>query len=241
MPFYKTICWGGLILLFTVAGCAPVYIPSARQTHLLNEKGEASAAVYSGTNGTDAQLAYAVSDHFGVIGATSFDWGNGSESDGDYHEHWYGEAGLQYQTALGQVGRFEFMGGAGTGSATSRDVYSFNNTQNEVRATGKFNKLFVQSNIGLESKVIETGLAMRLGHVMYNEFETSRSRYATDLKATFFEPALFARLGWEEVKIEGQIGYSRPLSSENDIGFEYQPFFLTLGAHLNLKAIFDQK
>jgi len=224
----------GLLL----AGCAPVYIPSAQQTHLLDKKGETSFAVYTGINGVDVQAAYAFSDDFGAQAAGSF--GKHEEKgNNDYQSHKYGEVGLQYYHGFGN-GRFELMGGFGFGSATAVDNFDFFETPNQIKATGKYNKYYLQPNIGVESGIFEGGLALRLGHVVFTEFETNSSRYTQNKSATFFEPALFARLGWKNIKIEGQLGFSRPLNGDSDVGFDYEPAIFSLGLHLNFDTFAGQ-
>ena len=225
--------YGCLVLTVIAAGCAPVYVPSARHTHQLNEKGEASFSGHSGTNGADFQLAYAVTDHIGVLGAASFARDDERE-DQDFHKHTYGEIGVQYHDNIGGIGRFEFLSGFGRGSASSVDTYTFDDSPSEIRATGKYGKFFVQPNIGLETDIVDAGLAFRFGHVIFTEFETSNATYNENESATFFEPGLFVRRGWQTVKLEGQIGYSVPMQDENQVAFDYEPFFLSLGIQLKL-------
>lgn len=232
----KRLAWTLFAGTMLLQACTPVYIPSARHTHLLDEKGEVSAALMSGTNGLDLQGAYAVSDRIGVAAAASFGT-NDEEGSDDFHEHSYGELALEYFVPLGRVGRLEILGGGGTGSATSVDSYGFSGSDQPVQATGKYNKLFVQSNIGLETGSIETGLALRLGRVTFTEFETTSITYSDSEAATFFEPAAFARIGSKNIKVEGQVGTTRLLQYDRSVAFEYRPFLITLGVHLSLSSL----
>lgn len=232
----RLLSFGILMALLPVSqACAPVYIPTARHAHQLDHNGELSGAVLMGTNGVDAQAAFAVSDHVGIAGAGSF--GDNAEGTEDYHEHSYGELAIEYFSPIGKIGRFELLGGGGSGSATSVDKYGFTGTSKEVQATGKYNKLFLQSNIGLETNAIEMGVALRLGHVMFTEFETSSNTYDEFDAGTFFEPALYARLGWENIKIEGQVGTTGLLQDEEDIIFDYRPALVSVGLHFNLSTL----
>jgi len=224
---------GCLILSVIAVGCAPVYVPNARHTHQLNERGEMSLSGHSGTNGADVQGAYAVSDNIGVLAAVSIARDDENESQ-DFHRHTYGEIGIQYHTTLGKIGRVEMMGGYGRGSASAVDTYNFNETPSKVKATGKYGKFFVQQNIGLETKVVDVGLALRLGHVIFTEFETNNAIYDDNKSATFFEPGLFVRLGWQTVKLEAQLGYSVPIQGDNQVKFQYEPFFVSFGVQLKL-------
>lgn len=223
-------------ILVVMEACAPVYIPSARHTHLLDKRGELNGAILTGTNGADLQGAYAVSSRVGVVAAASFGT-NDEEGSLDYHEHSYGELALEYFRPFGRIGRFEFLGGGGMGSATSVDNYTFGSTDQQVQATGKYNKLFIQSNIGLETSWIETGVALRLGHVTFTEFETSSTIYRESESGTFFEPALFARMGGKNIKIEGQFGTTGLLQDEQDVAFDYRPLYFSIGMNLNLSPL----
>lgn len=215
-------------------------MPSAHQTPLLNKKGEVSAGVYSGTNGTDIQLAYAASDHIGVLAAGSFYHSDRAGST-EGHGHSYGELGVQYHRALGRVGRLELMTGMGTGSAYSNGTYSFANTTSSVKATGDYNKIFIQSNIGLETEVIDLGVSSRFGHAMYSQFETDETVFNERRSATFWEPSLFTRLGWKGIKLEVQLGSSVPMKEEAQVEFDYQPFFFTIGLNINLDDVRSQE
>lgn len=223
-----------LCALITAAGCAPVYVPNARHTNLMDKRGEASASGYAGVNGTDIQLAYAVSDDIGLLAAGSFGENESKTSD-DYHKHKYGELGMQYQQDFG-IGRVEVIGGFGKGSATSVDTYEFI-TESEVQATGQYNKLFLQPNIGLETNLLDAGLALRLGHVIFTEFETSSDRYTENQQSTFFEPAVFARMGWKNVKLEAQVGATKSLQHETEVAFDYILPYMSMGIRLNMNLI----
>lgn len=207
-----------------ISGCASVYIPSAQHTHLMDKKGELHIAGHGGTNGGDIQGAYAVSDRMGVIAAASF----GSSDEGDFHEHSFVEGGATYFRPLGKIGRYEVLAGLGVGSAEALTQYDFFGPQ-EIKATGDYTKVFLQNNFGLETGALETGLALRLGQVVFTEFETSSSRYDESENGTFFEPAIFARLGWKNIKLESQVGISKPL--QESVAFDYRLINVSLGLH----------
>lgn len=213
------------VVLFSISGCASVYIPSAQHTHLMNKKGELHAAAYGGTNGTDIQGAYAISDRMGLVAAASFG-SSDEEGDDDYHKHSYIELGATYFRPLGNIGRYEALGGLGAGSSESVTQYNFFGPQ-KVQATGDYTKIFVQNNFGLETGPLETGLALRLSHVVFTEFETSGMTYNESEAGTFFEPAIFARLGWKNVKVETQVGVLGPL--QESVAFDYRVLNISLG------------
>jgi len=174
-----------LVFLLIGSSCAPVYVPNARQTNMMSKKGELHASAQAGSNGGDLQVAYAGSDKFGLFGSASFKSDEGSDnSDGDFHEHRYGEMGVVYYRPFGKIGRFEALAGFGFGQAEAVDQYEVFGPQ-QVRATGRYNKFFTQANIGLETDPFETGLALRLGQVTFTEFETSNTSLQESESGTF--------------------------------------------------------
>lgn len=226
------------ILLLIQSSCAPVYVPNTYHSYLMDQKGDLHAAVYTGTNGIDIQGGYAVSENVGLVAAASFgkredDTNSDGSLDADFHKHNYGEFGLSYFHPFGGVGRFEALGGFGFGSAETVTQYDFFGPE-VVRATGSYNKFFVQSNVGLETGALEAGVAIRLGQVVFNEFETSDETYGDSEAGTFFEPGVFARVGWKNIKIESQFGLSGLLQDE--VAFDYEPGILSIGLHLQLNT-----
>jgi hypothetical protein len=73
-----------------------------------------------------------------------------------------------------------------------------------------------------------------MNQIVFSKFETSITTYNDKEAATFFEPSIFARLGWERLKIETQMGISTPL--QQDIGFQYEPLTFSLGIRYNWNA-----
>ncbi|MDZ7682360.1 MAG: hypothetical protein U5J63_11775 [Fodinibius sp.] len=214
-----------------------MYVPSARHTHQLNEKDEFVAAGYAGSNGTDVQLAYAATDHIGILAAVSFR--NAQHDEGEFNRnHRYGELGMQYHYELGEMGRVEFITGYGRGSSTSDNFWASDSSSRDGRVTGDYHKIFLQPNIGLESSWVETGLALRIGYVGYLDFRPDLPSRSDNTSATFFEPAFYLRLGSEDIKVEGQVGYSSVIQREQDLAFGYEPLFVSLGMHLRLSTIF---
>ena len=178
------------------------------------------------------QLAYAVSDKFGFFGSGSLKSDEASgNSDTDFHEHRYGEMGAIYYRPFGDIGRFEALAGLGFGEAEAVDQYEVFGPQ-QVRATGLYNKFFTQANIGLETDPFETGLALRMGQVTFTEFETSNNSLQGSESGTFFEPAVFARLGWQNLKLESQLGIAGLLQDE--VAFDYESLFFSVGLHFQL-------
>lgn len=223
------------MLLFLFQACAPIYVASSHQTPLLDKKGELNGKVQAGTHGIDVQGAYAFSDHLGMTAAGSFaelEAVQGGTVNENYHKHSYGEAALTYFRPIGGIGRFEIMSGLGLGESSAVETLTFSGA--EERTTGKYNKLFVQSNIGLETNFIEAGLALRLAQVTFTEFATETLIYEETEGGTFFEPAAFVRLGWKNIKLESQVGVNALL--QEDAYFPYQMMHFSMGINVNLNT-----
>ncbi len=236
----RHIIYTVLAVFLFLQGCAPIYVPNASHSHLLDKKKEFNANARAGTNGFDLHGAYAFSDNLGVVGGASFGSQEVTHSDGsvneDFHEHTYGELGMTYFRPFGKIGRFELLGGLGFGSSSSVDDFDFLNLNQgeEVRTTGKYNKVFGQSNIGIETGFVEAGLAVRLAQITFTEFETNSQIITEAESGTFFEPAAFARFGSNNFQVEAQYGVATPLNRD-ELPFSFEPFWLSVGVNINLK------
>lgn len=217
----KLILGTVLLINMVLSACSPLYIPSAKHTHFLDTEGEANVAAYSGTNGFDIQGAYAITPKLGVVTAISAANKTDSSSNTE-HQHFAIEAGVDYYKKLGDKGRFEALAGLGFGNAEAVKT---------ITTKGSFSNFFLQSNIGFESRALDVGLAMRMNQVVFYKFETSNTTSNNSEAATFFEPSLFARLGWERLKLEVQMGLATPL--QRDINFQYESLTVALGIRYN--------
>src|SRR5690606_62206 len=139
-----------------IQACSPVYIPNNSNVPLFTEKGEIQLGAYHGTNGTDLQAAVSIVDHLAVMG--NFEISVHEDEDPDkHHKHRFGELGIDFYDTFGKMGRFEFYGGYGRGKSEAYDDFNFWNssTNDMVRAEGKFERWFLQGNIGMGNKIFE--------------------------------------------------------------------------------------
>jgi len=214
------------------SSCAPVYIPNAVNSPLFGEQGEMHINAQAGTNGLDLQTAYAVAPHFALMLNGSYM--NESSDDpefSDYHKHLFGEAGLGFYTALRGAGRFEIYGGLGMGEAISYDEYLFFEIPQALRARGQYHRAFLQTGIGASTDIFDGGFVVRAAYVRFNHFTADYLDDTLQKDVTednfYFEPVLYARIGWKWIKFQIQGGLSFPMTEESVL--EHQPFLINMG------------
>jgi len=215
-------------LILLAASCAPAYVPNVINAPLLTNKGEFQASVHTGTSGFDPQFAYAITNNIGIMANASFlDMTSDTTSTADfYHRHFFVEFGPGYYKNLKHGFKFETFTGYGFGKIESEYENSLWSDRSEVSTT----RFFVQPTFGYTSKLVDLGLSARLVFVNFEQNSVENA-------GVLIEPAFTAKLGWDHVKIVGQIGLAYPLSEE-DINFTFQPGLFSLGLMLDFGKIF---
>jgi hypothetical protein len=224
--------------MMTFISCAPVYTPNTVNAPLFEEKGDANLSLTTGTNGVDLQTSYAITEHIGVVANGSFSGREGESDTSGFHKHAFGELGGVYYLPIGESGRFEILGGFGSGNATTISHYNFFGPRKK-KATGFYHRFFMQMDLGLISKVFDGGLSIRAAHVNFHRFETDDNKSKQNISSLFMEPALTMRLGWKYIKLHSQLGLSFPLQNPEQEypGFDWQPFIFNIGIHLNMNVL----
>lgn len=220
------------IALLWLTSCAPVYVPNTINAPQLTDQGELSGTVTTGVSGLDVQLSYAVSDNFGVMVNTSFDFGDTSET--NYHEHAFGEVGFGYLTKFGELGTMNIFGGYGLGSSAASDEYTFITDQLK-HARGLYHRMFVQSDVGIKSNVFEGGIGFRTAYVSFYQVRGEADDYSLSEDNLFLEPIVYLRVGAPNVKVHSQLGFSASLFS--DYAFDYVPFIFNIGLTFRLNTM----
>lgn len=195
--------------------CSPSYVPNVVNTPLLSNKGEVQMGVHTGFSGIDPQLAYAVTNHFGLMLNGSFA-NRTSDSTDNYHKHRFGEMGVGYFTEFLDNGRFEVFTGFGAGDLRANLENGLFYSFSDVNA----NRFFIQPAIGAKTNVFDASFAPRL--VLINLRQGQQH-----LSAVLIEPTITAKLGYKYVKAVFQFGISIPVSSTEN--YFYQPFLLSIG------------
>ena len=209
--------------------CSPEYIPNMANTPLFSEKGDLQANLAGGVSGTDVQLAYAVTDHVGLMANGSFS-DRTSDTTNDFHKHTLLEFAGGYYDRVGGHGRYEIFGGFGTGRI---EGYWEDSPLDDPVSDARFLKLFIQPAVGLTSDFADASVGSRLLLVRtdYNEDDPD----AEAKIHPFFEPFITARLGFKYVKVVSQLGLSVPI--REDLPFDYQPLIFNVGLHFNINTL----
>jgi hypothetical protein len=219
---YFSVCF---VLLLGYA-CSPAYIPNTVNSPLFSNKGEFNAAISAGTSNFDPQLSYALTNHMGIVLNGSFA-NRKSDSTDDFHKHTIVELGAGYYTKLDETFRFEAFGGYGMGKVDGKFTFIVaNNVQN-----ARFNKIYIQPAIGATSDFFDFSIATRFSFINMNL--TDPDYNGKNKFSLFVEPVLTGKLGYKNVKLIGQMGFSFSTKKEMELQYEYQPFMISIGLQLN--------
>jgi len=219
-------------LLF--ASCKTVYHPNTVNTPLLSQRGELRAYADPG----NVQLAYAVSDHLGLM-ANGYFVREQTESNSIRGNGGLIEAGLGYYRPLGSF-IFETYAGAGRGSVEFREIRQENGTSVTREFSAGGTRFFLQPSIGYAGSIFEIALTPRFAAGKYDNVQTNYSTqdqidgnfYQVDRPVWMFvEPALTMRAGYKWVKLQGQFGFSAKLNSEP---LSYKSSFVQAGVIFDL-------
>ena len=217
-------------ILVGLFSCSPEYLPNMASTPVFEDKGEIQANIGAGISGIDAQMAYAVTDHIGVMANTSFR-SQTSDTTDDFHKHNFAEFGTGYYTNITKKATISIYGGYGFGNVKSLD--EDNLIDNDV-TDADFNRIFLQPAFGVTTKHFDASFTPRLVFVdvKYNEEVLNEAKGFHPI----IEPVLTTRFGFENVKFITQAGLSLPFNTEK-LDFDIQPFIISVGVHLNLDLI----
>lgn len=246
-PLKRACISASAAFLLLLSSCQPIYRPTVVNQPMVSGKGDIQASGHIGTNGTDVQLAGAVSDHIVLIGDYNrYSMESEDDSTSGYEqEHRSFEFGGGYYTHIGEGvrssdnsgGVIELIGGYGNGKASHySDVW----THRFATVTGQYHKFFFQPGIAYHHEIFDGGFTSRLTGIDYYEVK-ARDQQGGNIQPTsskgmdvFFEPALTGRVGYRYVKFQFQTGLSIPLDSEPH--YDYQPFMFSVGLHIDISS-----
>lgn len=228
-----------------LSSCAPqIYVPNTRNTPLFREQGEFQGTVTL-TTGIEGQLAFALSDHVGVMANGSFLSDDVPEQDYT-RKHQYFEGGLGYFNATRKY-RTELYAGYGIGEGTSFAQYYFFTPafgQKDLVATGKFNRIFVQPTLGTNNRGFNMAFTARLSFVDFTEFSSNDNNPALNAVTIqpdegpqfFIEPAVTGKVPLVG-NLQGIFQLGLNVAIPNTAYFDYVPIQFAVGIQLNTGSL----
>lgn len=221
-------------LLFSAvlcSSCATVYVPNARNVPLFSEAGQLSASAGLGT-GINAQLAYAVTDHFAIMGSYLYA-NNKRTGETQYRSQELGEFGLGYYHRRRIA--FEIYGGLGWGKGYGQDSsFAFLGSNDKFEtARGRYYRAFIQPSIGIGRGVFRAAFTTRFSVVNFTSLKLQTNFHdepTPNRSEAFFEPAVTVRLfpiRTIDACLFTQVGMSIPFN--NYKGFDHEGAQFSMG------------
>jgi len=233
-----------ILLLFTLASCSSIYIPSVPNTPMLTTQGEIAAGAHMSLKGNfNFNSAYAVSNHVAVLANGAI---MSNERDKRDIKHKMIEIGGGYFNTFGPDNNriLEIYGGIGSGR-TERIFRELD--KNDVLIStdlqeAKYDKKFIQVNYS--SKKVDNlrlfgvnfglnyGTALRMSFVKTNDFYRNNVLQANE-DNIFLEPVFFTRMILsEQVQLQYTSGSNFGLKNRKFLNAGNSVF--SVGAVINL-------
>lgn len=239
--FYSPLLIAVSCLLFAAlfTSCKTVYQPNAINTPLFNNAGEFRATV----DPANVQLAYAVSDHGGIM-VNGFRVKENTEDNNIRGKGGLVEVGFGYYTRFRPF-VFETYFGGGLGAVHFDETRQENNTTTVRNFDANGMRFFIQPSFGLTSRYFDVAITPRFVMGKYYNVVTNYSTqeqidghfYAVDRPFwMFIEPALTVRGGYEWIKLQVQFGLSQKINNE---ALSYKDSFLNVGLSFNINHDYD--
>lgn len=231
-------------IILSLSACSSIYMPVVPNTPMLSNQGEFSAAAHISLKGNfNVNGAYAVGDHFAVIGNAAY---LNSEKYSKDLEHSLYEVGGGYFRNFGPDNNRILEVYAGVGSGKNIKTYRTYDNKEMLLATdvqhARYNKTFLQVNYS--SKKIDTvrlfgtqlklnyGMAWRLSYAETKDFTINNVPHANE-DNIFIEPVFFTRMVLsDEFQLQYTTGSNIGLKSRKFLNAGYSIF--TIGAVLNI-------
>lgn len=213
-----------LVFVILFGACAPLYVPNAVNTPMLEQKGDINAAINYGLSGSDFQAAYAVSDNIGVVFNASY-MNETSDSTDNFHKHIFFEGGTGYFMPIGDYFQFETYAGYGFGrinSYQSSGVFS-------SYANSYVNRFFVQPAFAFKTDYFEMAFAPRTCFALISQDGITET-------GVFAEPVVLLKAGGRGFKFVTQLGFSYLLNYQF-VTFNYEPFIFSFGLQYSFRKV----
>lgn len=182
-----------LLLLF-LWSCTPVYVPNLHNSPMFTKGSEFQGSFQLG-NGIDAQGAVSVTNNIALMGNFSYANRKSVNDQDQYHYHKFYEGAIGYYKNDERM-CYEIFAGFGKGEGSGLDKFDIFGSSSELRASGKFNRYFIQPAFGLNKKVMHVSFLARFSFVDMYEFvdETNNTNYPDTDLSVFIEPAVVGKV-----------------------------------------------
>lgn len=241
-----TLC---LISMIVLAGCTAgaTYFPNVQNVPLVQSENDFMISAHIDVEeigGGHLQFAKPVANRFILMGNFLYrDYGN-CEDCRTYKRN-FGELGLGYYfpNERDKESVTEVFAGFGTGTSETLENNGLNgsNPDEVISAEGRYFRLFIQGDYGARNKTFEYANSIRISGVRFYNYEEYLTQPGSpDIKQTnndaawrvFVEPAITGRIGFENVKLSGQIGFSIPITKKSNFRSRYG--WTSIGLQINL-------
>jgi hypothetical protein len=229
-----------LVILSLTAGCAHYsYIPNMHNVPLFQKEKELhmnfSSCISNGFNGCEAQAAFSVSNHLGIIvNHFSHPFLYLLSHDDDKCKGHLIEGGAGVFFPLNKHLVFETYTGIGFGKI--KNIY-----RSWSYTTFKYNRYFLQPSIGFTSNFFNTAFALRINGIRYNDIqyteilgidEQDQIQYINrNPFSILIEPGVILRIRDEFLKFQVEAGYSGNISNTDLL---QEDFYFSFGFRISI-------
>jgi len=233
-----------------LTSCKIMYVPNTQNVPMMEEKNDLKVELST----KDLQVAYAVTDHIGIMVNGYYnknEWSATTSGPTTLEYQFLSkrsliEGGAGYYTKLGEKGRFETYAGAGYGHID----YDYDLLEDNVKIEkDEFGigmmRFFVQPAIGSQGDNFGIAFSARVAGVMFSNMDTVNYTQTElvhedlheleDNMFIFMEPALTLRFGFKYAQLQLQPYYNFKLSGP---AIPAKKFGFNVGLYLNIDELY---
>ncbi len=232
-----------ILILLIASSCAPVYVPNARNSPMFTKAGEFQGSLQFG-NGLEGQGAVSVTNHIGIMANYSYadrsSYRFEADDENEYHYHRFFEGGIGYFENQGNW-CYEIFAGYGRGEGANYDVYEWWGTQS-VRATGKYERYFIQPAFGMNKKIMHVSFVPRISIVDFTSFSNDVVSYTIDENPrVFIEPAIIGRVNLMDNHLFFVFQAGLSFSAGAKAFYDHRPLHFSTGMGFRLGGVKKEK
>ncbi len=213
-----------LLCIASEFSCSPIYTPDTHNVPLLNSSNE-THLTFCPTPGIGFELltAHSFSKHLALMANGGY-FKRSEDTQSDCYRHWYGEIGTGLFFPYEKHFVYEIFSGYGLGMTKS-----YNFKIDSYINQGKYQRFFIQSDLGITLRIVEMAISWRNSYVSFTDFHYDGKNRPNSKGYWFYEPAITFKIGMENLKFFAQFGGSNAFL-EQEIDFNYVNQYMTLGA-----------